>query len=137
MKPAARDNDAIELLLRPRVLDHPGLFASPEPVDTGVQPDPPSQVEGGRVAAEILEHRDGCRIDGVSLGFEVTECRQTRLVFVCIVGQMPVRPGCPVDWPPSSSDCSKMTGSKPWATSQRDTTRPAGPAPITATRFTG
>src|SRR5690242_2598944 len=57
----------------------------------------------------------------------------TRLVLVCMDGQIPLRPLSPAHWPPSTGLRSKTVGSKPWDISQRAVTRPPGPAPITAT----
>ena len=57
----------------------------------------------------------------------------TRLVLVCMVGHTPLRPSRPVHCPPSIGPCSKIVGSNPCDSSQRASTSPPGPAPITAT----
>ena len=51
-----------------------------------------------------------------------------RLVFVCMVGQTPLRPSRPVHCPPSIGPCSKIVGSNPCDSSQCATISPPRPA---------
>ena len=134
LEPTAGDDDPFEGLRHARMLDQPATVAAAQ---TGRRGCRSGCVTSRRRSRHSGAGRRGCRgstgsVRSLSCSRSLNEVR-IRLVLVCMVGQTPLMPSSPVHCPPRVWLCSKIVGSNPATAASAPSTRPPGPAPITAT----